>query len=171
MGSIVKTLTMAAGLDSGTVTANSTYYDAGYLTLNKSTIRNFDLKARGTVNMQEVLNQSLNTGAAHVALKMGKENFAKYMLAYGIGEETGIDLPNEVHGQVSNLKSPRELEYATASFGQGIALTPIGTIRALATLGNGGKLVTPHIATRINYRIGGFKTVSFGPDKQILKKE
>jgi cell division protein FtsI (penicillin-binding protein 3)/stage V sporulation protein D (sporulation-specific penicillin-binding protein) len=171
MGSIIKPLTMAAGIDSGTVTANSKYYDAGFLTLNKKTIYNFDLKGRGTVSMQEVLNQSLNTGAAYVALKMGTANFAKYMFDYGVGEETGIDIPNEASGQVSNLKVNRELEYATASFGQGIALTPIQTIRALSTLGNGGKLITPHIATRINYKIGGYKSVTPGPDKQVLKKE
>lgn len=171
MGSIVKPLTMAAGIDAGAVTPESTYYDAGKLTLNKSTLSNFDGKGRGQVSMQEVLNQSLNTGAAYVALKMGTKNFAKYMLDYGLGEETGIDLPNETHGLVANLNSPRDIEYATASFGQGIALTPVETIRALATLGNGGKLVTPHIATRINYKIGGYKTMSFGPDKQVLKKE
>jgi cell division protein FtsI (penicillin-binding protein 3)/stage V sporulation protein D (sporulation-specific penicillin-binding protein) len=171
MGSIVKPLTMAAGIDAGAVTPETTYFDAGKLTLNKSTLSNFDGKARGQVSMQEVLNQSLNTGAAFVALKMGTKNFAKYMLDYGLGEETGIDLPNETHGLVSNLNSPRDIEYATASFGQGIAITPVETIRALATLGNGGKLVTPHIATRINYKIGGYKTMSFGPDKQVLKKE
>ena len=61
MGSIVKPLTMAAGLDSNTVTATTTYYDAGFLFLNNKRISNYDDKGRGTVNMQEVLNQSLNT--------------------------------------------------------------------------------------------------------------
>ena len=171
MGSIIKPLTMAAGIDAGVVTPYTTYYDAGQLTLNGRTISNFDGKARGTVPMQEVLNQSLNTGVTFVMQKLGKERFAKYMLSYGIGEETGIDLPNETHGLVDNLKSPREVEYATASFGQGIAMTPIETIRALATLGNGGKLVNPHIATQINYKIGGSKVIDGGEQKQILKKE
>ncbi|TAL49090.1 penicillin-binding protein 2 [Patescibacteria group bacterium] len=171
MGSIIKPLTMAAGLDSKAVTTSTTYFDAGTLTLNNKTISNFDAKGRGTVNMQEVLNQSLNTGAAFVVRTMGKENFARYMLGYGLGEETGIDLPNETHGLVENLKSPRDIEYATAAFGQGIALTPIGTIRALAALGNGGYLVNPHIATRVNYKIGGSKKISPNPPKQVLKPE
>ncbi len=171
MGSIIKPLTMAAGIDAGVITPRTTYYDTGSLTLNNRTISNFDGKARGTVSMQEVLNQSLNTGVTFVMQKLGKEQFAKYMLSYGIGEETGIDLPNETHGLVDNLKSPRDVEYATASFGQGIALTPIETIRALATLGNGGKLVNPHIATQINYKIGGSKKIDGGEQKQILKKE
>src|SRR3989344_1589478 len=151
MGSIVKPLTIAAGIDAGAISPSTTYYDAGTLTLDRKTISNFDGKGRGTVSMQEVLNQSLNTGAAFVVRAMGKGKFAEYMLAYGVGEETGIDLPNETHGLVDNLKSPRDIEYATASFGQGIAMTPIETVRALSTLGNGGKLVNPHIGKKINY--------------------
>ncbi|MBU6430818.1 hypothetical protein KGQ29_00355, partial [Patescibacteria group bacterium] len=77
MGSIIKPLTMAAGLDSGAVTADTTYNDKGFLTLNKSTISNYDHKGNGIINMQEVLNKSVNTGAAFVVSKMGKENFAK----------------------------------------------------------------------------------------------
>ena len=153
-GSIIKALTMAAGLDSGAVSAGTTYYDAGALELDTFTIRNFDGKGRGTVNMQEVLKQSLNTGVAFVVRTMGKELFRDYFLALKIGSEAGIDLPNEAHGLIDNLKSPRDVEYATASFGQGIAMTPIETVRALATLGNGGHLVTPHLATAIEYEDG-----------------
>lgn len=168
MGSIIKPLTVAAGLDSGAILPTTTYNDTGTLTLNKRTISNFDGKARGVVPIQEVLSQSLNTGAAWIERQMGNEAFAKYMLAYGLGEETGIDLPNETHGLVSNLKSPRDIEYATASFGQGVSFTPIETIRALATLGNGGKLVNPRIASQINFKIGGSKKVDPGVERQVL---
>src|SRR3989344_3909462 len=154
MGSIVKPLTIAAGIDAGAISPSTTYYDAGTLTLDRKSISNFDGKGRGTVSMQEVLNQSLNTGAAFVVRAMGKGKFAEYMLAYGVGEGTGPDRPNKTHGLVDNLKSPRDIEYATASFGQGIAMAPIETVRALATLGNGGKLVNPHIGKKINYSIG-----------------
>ena len=171
MGSIMKPLTMSAGLDSGAVTAATTYYDAGFLTLNNKTISNYDGKGRGTVNMQEVLNQSLNTGAAFVALKMGKENFSQYMLNFGLGSTTGIDLPNEAIGLVDNLKSPRDIEHATASYGQGIAMTPIAITRALSVLANGGLLVTPHVASTINYKIGISKEVTGGEGIRVIKKE
>lgn len=171
MGSIIKPLTMAAGIDSGAVTSHTTYFDSGSVTLDKKTFSNFDGKGRGVVDMQEVLNQSLNTGVAFVVKQMGKKNFAEYMRDYGLGEETGIDLPNETHGLIDNLNSPRDIEYATASFGQGIAMTPIETIRALATLGNGGKLVNPHIGKKIEYTIGTSKKIDPGVPKQILKKE
>ena len=172
MGSIIKTLTMAAGLDSGTVTAETKYTDTGSLTLDTYTIYNFDKKARGTVNMQEVLNQSLNTGASFVVRQMGNQKFADYMRNYGLDEETGIDLPGENHGRLDNLKSPRDIEYATASFGQGISMTPIATVRALSVLANGGKLIVPHIVKRINYTSGLFNNVSYVNEaKQVIKKE
>lgn len=171
MGSIIKPLTIAAALDTGAIRPTTTYYDAGYLTLNNRTISNYDGRGRGTVSMQEVLNQSLNTGVAFAVKEMGNSVFAKYMFDFGIGEETGIDLPNETHGLVDNLESPRDIEYATASYGQGIAMTPIETVRALATLGNGGLLISPHIATKINYRIGGGKKIVPNPGKQVLKPE
>jgi len=169
MGSIVKPLTMAAGIDAGAVTAKSTYYDAGYLVLNNSRIENYDGKGRGTVPMQEVLNQSLNTGVAHVVKEMGNEKFSEYMYAYGIGQPSGIDLPNDTYGLVSNLESPRDIEHATASYGQGIAFTPMTMVRALATLANGGKLITPHVVTEIDYDVGLSKEVTYD-EVQVLKE-
>lgn len=169
MGSIIKPLTVAAGLDSGTVTAESTYDDKGFVVLNNSRFENFDGKARGVINMQEVLNQSLNTGAAYVAGKMGNPLFAEYFRRFGLGKETGIDMPNETPGLIKNLSSPRDIEYATASFGQGIAMSPIATLRAMASLANGGYLVTPHLVIRIEYKIGVSKKIGYEKGASVLK--
>lgn len=171
LGSIIKPLTVAAGLDAGVITPNSTYYDAGFLTLSDYTIKNFDGRGRGTVAIQEILSQSLNTGVAHIASLLGKERFRKYFYDLKLGSETGIDLPNEGHGLVKNLESSRELEYATASFGQGIALTPIAAVRALSTLANGGVLITPHLVKRIEYENGTVKEVGDYPDGDRVFKE
>ena len=154
MGSIIKALTMAAGLDSGAVTAETTYDDKGYLIIDGSRIHNYDGRGRGVVDMQQVLNQSLNTGVSFVATEMGNDSFRQYMLAYGLQDISGIDLPNETKGLVKNLFSTRDIEYATASFGQGIAMTPMVTIRALASLANGGRLIKPHLVKEINYTVG-----------------
>ncbi len=171
MGSIIKPLTLASGLDVGAITSESTYNDHGYVELNGTRIENYDGRARGVVPIQEILNQSLNTGAVYVMQKMGKEKFRKYFLNFGLGDETGIDIPGEIPGLVGNLNSPRDVEYATASFGQGIATTPIATVRALSSLANGGVLVTPHVVNRIDRKFGTSKIISYGGEKQVLKKE
>lgn len=170
MGSVVKPLTVAAGIDSGVITAKSTYYDEGFLKINNKTIYNFDKKGRGFVNMQEVLNQSLNTGAAYISKKIGKDEFVKYMLDFGIGEKTRIDLPNEAVGLVSNLLSKQDIAIATAAYGQGIAMTPIAMVRALSILANGGNLINPHLAKKIEYRIGPTKILSYENEKKVLKE-
>ncbi len=171
LGSIIKPLTVAAGIDAGVISAGTTYYDAGFVELDDFTIKNFDGKGRGTVSMQEVLNQSLNTGVAYISDLLGPTRFRKYFYDLKLGSETGIDLPNEGRGLVKNLESPRKVEYATASFGQGIALTPIGAVRALAALSNGGVMVTPHLTKRIEYTNGDVHEVGFPPADHVFKEE
>lgn len=152
MGSVVKPLTLAAALDAKVLTPETTYYDKGFVILNDKEIKNFDGKGRGQVNMQEVLNQSLNTGAVFVIQQLGRERFRQYFLNFGLGEKTGVDLPGEVAGLVKNLQSRQEVDYASASFGQGIAVTPLGLTRALAALANGGNLVRPHVVKSFRWR-------------------
>ncbi len=170
-GSVVKPLVMAAGLDTGAVKADTKYTDRGSVIVEKKEIFNFDKKARGVVTMQDVLNQSLNTGMVYVYQHLGKEKMRDYMLSYGIKEKTGIDLPNETSGLVANLNSPRELEYANASFGQGIALTPMEMVRALASLANGGNLVTPHIVKEIKYPDGTSKKFTYPTAPTKISKQ
>jgi len=164
-GSIVKPLVMAAAIDAGVANADTRYEDKGSVVVEKKEIFNFDKKARGWVDMQEVISQSLNTGMVYMYQKLGKDKLRDYLFGFGIKEKTGIDLPNETSGLTSNLNSPRDLEYANASFGQGIALTPVEMIRALAALGNGGVLVTPHLVKEIKYSDGTSKKITH-PTKQ-----
>ncbi|HLP43971.1 MAG TPA: penicillin-binding protein 2 [Candidatus Nanoarchaeia archaeon] len=171
MGSIIKPLTVAAGIDAGAITPRTTYDDKGFLVLNGKRISNYDGKGRGIVDMQQVLNQSLNTGVAFIVQKMGNDVFTQYFRNFGLDRKTGIDFPFEAAPLVDNLKSTRDIEHATASYGQGIAMTPISTIRALATLANGGKLVNPHLVSQINYKSGLHKTIDPGQPAQIIKKE
>ncbi len=149
MGSIIKPIVMASALDAGAVTPQTTYRDSGSVVVNDRTIYNFDKIGRGVVDMQEVLNQSLNTGMVFVQGKLGKERFKEYLLdRFQIGERTGVDLPGEVRGLVGNLSDSNSVNYANAAFGQGIATTPLSIVRSFAVLANGGYLVTPHVTQR-----------------------
>lgn len=172
LGSVIKPLVIAGGIDAGVVTADMKYNDQGYVVVDKKRINNFDFKGRGVIPFQEVLNQSLNTGMVYIEQKLGRDRFRDYMLGYGIGEKTGIDLPHETNSLVSNLQSPRDVEYATASFGQGIALTPIAAARAFSSLANNGTLITPHLVREIQYP-DGTKKLPVYPTKPLpnMKKE
>ena len=175
MGSIIKPLTIAAGIDSGSIIATTKYDDKGFVEADGRTIYNFDKKGRGVVDMQAVLNHSLNTGVVFVEEKIGKVKFTEYMKNFGIGSETGIDLPNEASGNITNLlnnlDNNKKIEYFTASFGQGISMTPMITTRALSVLANGGKLIIPHVVDKIEYKTGLSKKISYVDEaEQVIKK-
>ncbi|MBP9701258.1 MAG: penicillin-binding protein 2, partial [Candidatus Pacebacteria bacterium] len=173
MGSIVKPLVMAGALDVGAITPTTTYTDKGFVTIDGKTLNNFDKKGRGAnVSMQEVLNQSLNTGMIFVEQKMGKTVFKDYLVTrYKLGDKTGIDLPGEVNGSVGSLKDANDINYAAASFGQGIATSPINIVRAFATLANGGTMVTPHVASKIIEASGTSTDIAFPLGDRVLKPE
>ncbi len=149
MGSIIKPLTMAAGLDAYAVSENSTYYDAGFVQIQDAEIKNYDGKGRGTQSMYDILDQSLNTGAVFIMQQLGMRQFRDYMERFGLGDATGVDLPQEISGNMRNLEIGRDVEYATASFGQGIAVTPLALATALSAIANGGELVQPYVVDRI----------------------
>ncbi|RJQ34680.1 penicillin-binding protein 2 [Candidatus Parcubacteria bacterium] len=173
LGSIMKPLTMAAAIDSGAVTPETTYKDMGCLDRSTYTICNFDHKARGVIPVQQILNESLNVGATFLVEKMGYPTFTKYVRMLGLGEKTGIDLPSEVIGDLSPLGSGKgpDINYATASYGQGISVSPIAMVRALSALANEGVLPSPHMVTAVKYESGFTRTIAVPEGPQVLKPE
>jgi cell division protein FtsI/penicillin-binding protein 2 len=172
MGSIFKPLTMAMALDTGAEKPDSTYDDVGCMVLNKKRICNWDGKARGVIPMQQILSQSLNIGAATIALKAGVSNMVKYFKSYGFDEPTGVDLPNEATGIMTNLtKQGQDIDVATASYGQGIAVSPMEMARALSILANGGYLVTPHVVKEIDHVDGTKKVLNWPKTGPVLKPQ
>mgnify|MGYP001599074019 FL=1 len=149
LGSVIKPITMAAGIEEGVVTPESTYTDRGEIRLAGFTIKNFDERAYGVQTMTQVIEKSLNTGAVHVARLLGPDRQYEYLRKFGFGERTAIDLPGELAGNLSNLDAGREIDFATAAFGQGIAVTDIQLASAIGALANGGRLMKPHLAETI----------------------
>ena len=154
-GSSYKPITMAMGLDLGKVTPQTTFTDVGFIKAAEYTIKNYSDKVFGTQTMSQVLEKSINTGAMYVENTIGDENFLNYSINTGFGQRTGIDLPGEVNGDITNLYSKRKINYLTASFGQGIAVTPIQLINAYSAIANGGKLMKPYIVEKIIKEGGG----------------
>ena len=150
-GSIFKAITMAMALDQGKVTPQTTYNDTGRVKLNNYIIENSDRKANGVQNMRDVLNKSLNTGAIFAMRQIGADVFGDYLKNFGFGEKTGIELAGESKGDIKSfLKKPaQEIYAATASFGQGIAVTPLQMISAFQALANNGRQMKPYLVKEI----------------------
>ena len=154
MGSVVKPLTLAAGLDAGVITPETTYNDKGVQEIDGYKVANYDGRARGIVDMQEVLSQSLNLGTVFVGEELGEELFREYFNRYRLGNETHISLPGEVSGLTENLSSTRLIERATASFGQGIAMSPLALTQAFTAFANEGAMVRPRVVSALRYSDG-----------------
>lgn len=169
-GSIVKPLTMTSALSSGVITPDTTYNDTGCITVDTAQICNWDHKARGVIPMQQIIVQSLNVGASWVATKLGQDQFRQYFTKL-FGQKTGIDLPHEGRALISNLSKPQQVGYDTASFGQGIAVTPIQMIRALAAIANGGLLVQPHIVSGVQLDSGIVKQFDWSTTTRVFTPE
>jgi cell division protein FtsI/penicillin-binding protein 2 len=148
-GSVFKVITMAAGIDAGRITPATKYYDAGFVTLDGWTIKNWDFDKKGAygwATMTKALEHSINTGAVFAEQKTGHDNFYNYLLKFGFNELTGIALPGEVTGNLKNLKTGfRNINFATASFGQGVAVAPMALINAVSAIANDGVLMKPRL--------------------------
>ena len=150
-GSVMKLITMAAALDSGTVTPDSTYYDSGELYVGGHKTVNWTRMAHGTVDMTTLLSQSLNVGAATLAVWMGTDTFYGYMQRFGFGQPTGIDLMAEASGlmPLPGESNWEESFLATNSYGQSIGVTPLQMATAISAIANEGKMMQPFIVKEI----------------------
>ena len=145
-GSVFKPITMAAALQEGAITPQTTYRDPGVVNIGGWPIYNYDGRVYpGKISMTEVLEKSINTGAVFAESQLGHENFVKYIERFGIFDKTGIDLEGETLPQNKEFKQGREINFTTASFGQGIEMTPLQIARAFSAIANGGKLVKPYL--------------------------
>ncbi|MFH1187308.1 MAG: penicillin-binding transpeptidase domain-containing protein, partial [bacterium] len=148
-GSIFKAVTMAAALDLDKVTPDTKYNDEGFVKVDRFTIRNSDGMANGWQTMTQVLEKSLNTGAIFAAKQIGNKEFLNYVQKFGFGNKVGIEMGGEALGDINSLKNLNDVYTFTASFGQGITVTPIQMINAFAAIANDGKLMKPYLVDQI----------------------
>jgi cell division protein FtsI/penicillin-binding protein 2 len=146
-GSVLKVLTMAAALDSGTVVPSTPFLDTGSIQSGGAIIRNWNDEAWGQQDMVGCLQHSLNVCLAWVAERMGADTFYRYMSRFGFGHLTGVDLAGEAAGR---LKVPGDSDWypvdlATNAFGQGISVTPVQMLTAVSSVANNGRMVVPHV--------------------------
>ncbi|KAA3665149.1 MAG: penicillin-binding protein 2 [Chloroflexi bacterium] len=151
-GSVMKLITMAAALDSGVATTQSTYYDSGILEVGGHKTYNWDRSAPGETDMTTLLSRSLNVGAATLALWMGPDMFYDYFQEFGFGRPLGIDVMSEAGGQLPLPGSSYWTEsfMATTAYGQSIATTPLQMVNAVAALANEGQLMQPYVVQEIH---------------------
>ncbi len=155
-GSTFKTITVAAAINEGKVNPKTSFFDEGKIFISgwPKAITNSDFASHGghgLSTMQDMLEKSLNTGAIFAMLQIGPQVFAQYLQDFGFGERTGIELGAESPGNIDNLLAKRikEIDAATASFGQGIAVTPLQMLMSYQALANNGKLMKPYIVSQI----------------------
>lgn len=148
-GSIFKPLIMAAALQERKIKPNETFDENGPVALGGYEIETWDKKYEGEISMTRILEKSSNVGMVYVGNKLGNENIRLYLDRFGFGKKTNIDLQGEVSGYIKPEKSWHQIDYLTATFGQGIVVTPLQMITAFSSIINGGNLMQPYIVSQI----------------------
>ncbi len=177
-GSVFKTITMSIALDQGKVSPSTTYSDPGEIYIEgwSKPIRNsdYDTKgAHGVVDMNFVLENSLNTGAIFVMRQAGAKTFSNYVQNFGFGEKTGIELGSEASGDINNLlkKNIKDVDAAVASFGQGITVTPLQMISAYQVFANKGYLMKPYIVKEIKHSDGKTDVIAPVQERRVVSEK
>ena len=136
-GSIFKPLVTAAALQEGVVKATDKIdCENGHLQVGKHTVK--DVHPSGVITVHDVVVRSSNVGMTKIGFKLGKEKLYDYITRYGFGRKSGLGISGESSGILRNQKNWAQIDIATHSFGQGVAVTPLQMVRGLSALVNGG---------------------------------
>ena len=159
-GSPMKIFTLAAAIEEGKWDPNA-YYESGTYTLGSDTIGDHNSRRGwGTITFLEGFQRSSNVSMAYLLERLGRDNFLKYIDAFGFGEKTGIDLPNEASGKILD-KYPSNI--LTLTYGQGSTVTPIQMIQAASAVANDGVMMKPYVIDQIKNADTGEVTVKSEP--------
>lgn len=149
-GSTFKPINLAIALESDAIEPDETFYDGGFIQIGRWLIKNSDFDERGghgQVSVADILKLSSNVGMIQIMQRLSPSVYYRWLERSGIERRSGIDLPVEGTGSLKSVDDFTRgyVESATASFGQGISITPIQLLQLQAAIANGGKIVTPHV--------------------------
>ncbi|MEH7234869.1 stage V sporulation protein D [Bacillus sp. JJ1562] len=146
-GSTFKIITLAASLEEGKVNLDNDYFnDPGFVKVGGATLKCWKRGGHGHQTFLEVVQNSCNPGFVELGTRLGKDTLFKYVRDFGFGQKTGIDLQGEGTGILFKPENVGPVELATTAFGQGVAVTPIQQVTAVAAAVNGGTLYKPYVA-------------------------
>ncbi len=168
-GSTFKIITMSSSVEEGIVDLDKdTFYDSGSVKVDGSTLRCWKAGGHGHQTFLEVLQNSCNPGFVKLGQMLGKEKLFNYIKLFGFGNKTGIDLNGEGTGIIFDLDRVGNVELATTAFGQGVSVTPIQQVAAVASVVNGGYLYQPYIVKSISDN--GTNTIIEERNKKLVRK-
>jgi len=167
-GSVFKPFTASIPIDLGKLNPDSLYTDTGAFSIAGYTIHNSDMLSHGTITLTRFLELSLNTGAIWAMQSAGKENYYRYVKNFGFGKKTGVELIGEAVGDIRNLDAMRDINYVTASFGQGVSFTPLQLVTGFSSIVNGGKLMKPQLIDRLVASDGSEEEIQPETVRQVL---
>ncbi len=172
-GSTFKSINVALALDAKVITPNTYINDTGKMKINGWYINNANHKANGWISIAEVLQKSSNIAMIDIINRIDKLDYYYKLKDLGLGEKIGVDLPSEASGHLKSkwVFIERDIEAATASFGQGFSLTPLKLVQLNAAIANGGKLVTPHVVEGIVDFKGDLQWEPSFETKQVFSPE
>ncbi|HTH71272.1 MAG TPA: penicillin-binding protein 2 [Candidatus Saccharimonadales bacterium] len=166
-GSTMKAVTIAAALNEKVVKPTDWYNDVGYTVVGGRRLNNALGKAYGPTTVTGILERSLNAGAAWVGQKLGAQRLSDYFSRFGFGKPTGVDLAGEVTGTVRPLAEWYPVDVGTASFGQGVSVSPLQLAMAYAALANGGTLFRPYVVASRRDADGEHRTAPVAVDQVV----
>lgn len=159
-GSVFKPLIMAAALEEKKIKINDIYNETGQISVGEYNIKTWNDKYEGKISMTRILEKSSNVGMVYIGEKLGDKKIFGYLEKYGFGKNTNIDLEGESSGYLKPQSNWYPIDFATVTFGQGIAVSPIQMIRAFASIINGGFLMKPYVVQKI---VSGNKITEIKP--------
>jgi cell division protein FtsI (penicillin-binding protein 3) len=163
-GSTIKAFLLSAGLDTGAVTPQTLFFcENGQYQVGNNIIHDHDREGHGTLSVAEIIVRSSNIGAVKIGEKLGYKRYVEYLKKFGFGEKTGIDLEGEREGFIRPPKEATEIDKDTSFFGQGITVSSIQLVMAMAAIGNGGKLMRPYVVKAVKDS-GGRVVKEIGPE-------